>query len=61
MAINKRKLSATKTLDREKIAVYLDNDQIGIMREILETEKIPIAAQVRMGVDEFLKLKGRKK
>ena len=41
--------------------MYLDNDQIGIMREILQTEKIPIAAQIRMGVDEFLKLKGRKK
>jgi hypothetical protein len=56
-----KKKPGTKTDDREKVAVYLDNDQIGIMREIAETEKIPIAAQIRMGVDEFLKLKGWKK
>jgi hypothetical protein len=54
MGAKKRKPSATKTLDREKIAVYLENDQITALRKINEIEDIPIAAQIRRAVKEYL-------
>jgi hypothetical protein len=46
--------SATKTDKREKIAVWLEKTQIAKMRKIQENEDVPIAAQIRRAVDEFL-------
>ena len=44
----------TKTDKREKIAVWLEKRQIAQMRKIQENEDVPIAAQIRRAVDEFL-------
>ncbi len=52
--LNVKEKSTTKTEDREKIAVWLDKPQITKMRKIQETEDVPIAAQIRRAIDEFL-------
>jgi len=54
VATNKRNLSATKTGDREKIAVYLENHQIAALRKIQAVADVPIAAQIRRAVKEYL-------
>jgi hypothetical protein len=46
--------TATKTDKREKIAVWLNKDQIRKMRKIQETDDVPLAAQIRRAIDEFL-------
>ena len=46
--------SATKTDKREKIAVWLEKRQLAQMRKIQETQDVPIAAQIRRAVDEYL-------
>ena len=46
--------SATKTDKREKIAVWLEKRQLAQMRKIEETQDVPIAAQIRRAVDEYL-------
>jgi hypothetical protein len=48
------KTLTTKTAEREKVAVYLENEQIAALRKIQETEDIPIAAQIRRAVKEYL-------
>jgi len=47
-------MTATKTDRREKIAVWLNKDQIAKLRKIQEQEDVPIAAQIRRAIDEFL-------
>jgi len=44
----------TKTDKREKIAVWLEKHQVAKMRKIQENEDVPIAAQIRRAIDEFL-------
>ena len=49
--------SSTKTGAREKIAVYLDHDQMKALRGLQEREGVPLAEQIRRGVDLWLEKK----
>jgi Ribbon-helix-helix domain len=49
--------SSTKTSAREKIAVYLDHDQMKALRALLERDGVPIAEQIRRGVALWLEKK----
>ena len=51
--------SVTKTGKREKIAVWLENRQIAMMRKIQENEDVPIAAQIRRAVAEYLERRNK--
>ena len=51
--------SQTKTGAREKIAVYLDHDQMKALRALLERDGVPIAEQVRRGVTLWLEKKSK--
>jgi hypothetical protein len=46
--------SPTKTGEREKIAVWLEHDQLKALRASLERDGVPIAEQIRRGVDLWL-------
>ena len=43
--------SPTKTGEREKIAVWREHDQLKALRAVLERDGVPIAEQIRRGVD----------
>jgi hypothetical protein len=47
----------TKTGEREKIAVWLEHDQLKALRTLLERDAVPIAEQIRRGVDLWLEKK----
>jgi hypothetical protein len=49
--------SPTKTGEREKIAVWLEHDQLKALRTLLERDGVPIAEQIRRGVDLWLEKK----
>jgi hypothetical protein len=49
--------SPTKTGEREKIAVWLEHDQLKALRALLERDGMPIAEQIRRGVDLWLEKK----
>jgi Ribbon-helix-helix domain len=49
--------SATKTDAREKIAVWLENAQLKTLRVISERDGVPIAEQIRRGIDLWLEKK----
>jgi hypothetical protein len=51
------KPSATKTVAREKIAVWLENNQLKKLRAITAKDGIAIAEQIRRAVDIWLKRK----
>jgi Ribbon-helix-helix domain len=42
---------------REKIAVWLEHDQLKALRALLERDGVPIAEQIRRGVDLWLEKK----
>jgi hypothetical protein len=44
----------TKTGEREKIAVRREHDQLKALRALLERDGLPIAEQIRCGVDLWL-------
>jgi hypothetical protein len=46
--------SATKTETREKIAVWLENHQMKALRSIADKDGVPIAEQIRRGVELWL-------
>jgi hypothetical protein len=49
--------SLTKTGERQKIAVWLEHDQLKALRALLERDGVPIAQQIRTGVDLWLEKK----
>jgi hypothetical protein len=51
------KESTTKTDEREKIAVWLENAQVKALRGIADRDGVPIAEQIRRGVDLWLEKK----
>jgi hypothetical protein len=46
-----------KTGEREKIAVWLEHDQLKALRALLERDGVPVAEQIRRGVDLWLEKK----
>jgi hypothetical protein len=49
--------SPTQTREREKIAVWLEHGQLKALRGLLERDGVPIAEQIRRGVDLWLEKK----
>jgi hypothetical protein len=49
--------TSTKTGAREKIAVYLDHEQMKALRALQERDGVPLAEQIRRGVNLWLEKK----
>jgi len=49
--------SPTKTGEREKIAVWLEHDQLRALPALLERDGVPIAEQIRRGANLWLQKK----
>ena len=56
---SKSKPLATKTEDREKIAIWLDNDQLKALREIQQTDGVPVVVSIRKAIDAYLEAKAK--
>jgi hypothetical protein len=57
----KAKNPAIKTDSREKVAIWLDDKQLAELREIQQTEDVPVSASVRRAINEFLERRSKKK
>ena len=51
------KTLTNKTKDREKVAIWLNNEQLKTLRMIQERDGVPIAEQIRRAVDLWLETK----
>ena len=48
------KTLTNKTKQREKVAIWLNNEQLKFLRMIQERDGVPVAEQVRRGIDLWL-------
>jgi hypothetical protein len=55
-----KKKSPLKTTEREKIAIWLDNDQLTALRAIQQNDMVPVAASIRRAIDEYLERRKKK-
>jgi hypothetical protein len=53
----KQKLGVTRTADREKTAVWLDNADLAKLRAIKEKDGIPVNESIRRAVAAYLETK----
>jgi hypothetical protein len=51
------KSTPTKTAKREKIAIWLDNDQVKWMRDQQKKDGMPMAERIRRAVQALMKKK----
>jgi hypothetical protein len=58
--MKKRPVSPTKTERREKIALFLDNEQVSWLRNIQETDGVPVSVSIRKAVDMYIASKKKK-
>lgn len=56
---SKLKPLATKTEDREKIAIWLDNDQLKALREIQQVDGVPVVVSIRKAINAYLEKKSK--
>jgi hypothetical protein len=54
------KKSAIKTGEREKIAVWLDHDQLAKLREIQRREDVPVSSMIRRAINDLLRKRKKK-
>jgi hypothetical protein len=55
-----KKKHPLKTDEREKVAIWLDNSQLAVLRAIQQNEMIPVSASIRRAIDEYLERRKKK-
>jgi hypothetical protein len=54
--MKQRKSRLLKTRDREKYAVWIDNDDLDRLREYQQTVGVPVSESVRRAIKAYLKI-----
>jgi hypothetical protein len=61
MKQNKNKSRLLKTRNREKYALWIDNDDLGRLREYQQTVGVPVSESVRRAIKAYLDILAKRK
>jgi Ribbon-helix-helix domain len=54
--VKRKPVSRVKTKNREKYALWLDNDALARLRDYQEQVGVPVSESIRRAVDAYLKM-----